>query len=96
MRRIIHTMIQDSQTRMPLLTTSEDFLLAAKHAEIAALQQLQVNCRLVGRVTELIHELQREQVFRTYILFLMVSDMLSSELTSLKSPASLSSTSGKH
>ena len=46
---------------MPLLTTSEDFLLAAKHAEIAALQQLQVNCRLVGRVTELIHELQRER-----------------------------------
>ena len=46
---------------MPQLTTSEDFLLAAKHAEIAALQQLQVNCRLVGRVTELIHELQRER-----------------------------------
>lgn len=46
---------------MPLLTTSEDFLLAAKHAEIAALQQLQVNCRLVGRVTELIHEVQRER-----------------------------------
>ncbi|TNC84550.1 MAG: hypothetical protein CSH37_10600 [Thalassolituus sp.] len=51
------------------LNTSEDFLLAAKHAEIAALQQLQINCTLVTRVTELIHELQRERgLSNTYLV----------------------------
>lgn len=51
------------------LTTSEDFLLAAKHAEISALQQLQINCTLVTRVTELIHELQRERgLSNTYLV----------------------------
>jgi len=41
--------------------TSEDFLLAAKKGELCALRQLLISCGLVTRVTELIHELQRER-----------------------------------
>ena len=41
--------------------TTEDFLLAAKRSEIAALQQLLISCDLVTKVTELIHQLQRER-----------------------------------
>ncbi|MDO6805399.1 nitrate- and nitrite sensing domain-containing protein, partial [Wenyingzhuangia sp. 1_MG-2023] len=41
--------------------TSEDFLLAAKRAEISALKQLLVSSGLVTWVTDLIHELQRER-----------------------------------
>ncbi|MBU2977581.1 nitrate regulatory protein [Alteromonas sp. C1M14] len=37
------------------------FLLAAKHAEIQALNQLASNCRLVTTVAEMIHQLQRER-----------------------------------
>ncbi len=44
----------------PTLTT-EDFLLAAKRSEISTLRQLMISCDLVTRVTELIHELQRER-----------------------------------
>lgn len=38
-----------------------DFLLAAKRAEIASLNQLVTSCELVTRVNDLIHELQRER-----------------------------------
>ncbi|MDO6681679.1 nitrate- and nitrite sensing domain-containing protein [Oceanobacter sp. 5_MG-2023] len=41
--------------------TSEDFLLAAKRAEISTLKQLLVSSGLVTWVTDLIHELQRER-----------------------------------
>lgn len=41
--------------------TTEDFLLAAKRSEISTLRQLMISCDLVTRVTELIHELQRER-----------------------------------
>jgi hypothetical protein len=37
------------------------FLLAAKHAEINALQQLSTNCRVVSGVSKVIHQLQRER-----------------------------------
>ncbi|WP_233009145.1 nitrate- and nitrite sensing domain-containing protein [Rheinheimera faecalis] len=37
------------------------FLLAAKQAEIKALQQLSANCLLVTSVSELVHQLQRER-----------------------------------
>lgn len=37
------------------------FLLAAKHAEIHALNQLSSNCRLVITVADMIHELQKER-----------------------------------
>jgi len=37
------------------------FLLAAKQAEIKALQQLSVNCLLVTSISELVHQLQRER-----------------------------------
>lgn len=43
------------------MLTTEDFLLAAKQSEISALQQLLINCDMVTKVTELIHELQRER-----------------------------------
>lgn len=46
-------------TSKPL--TTEDFLLAAKHSEISTLRQLMISCDLVTRVTDLIHELQRER-----------------------------------
>ncbi|NVK41869.1 MAG: nitrate- and nitrite sensing domain-containing protein [Oceanospirillaceae bacterium] len=38
-----------------------EFLLAAKRAEIASLNQLVTSCDLVTRVNDLIHELQRER-----------------------------------
>ncbi len=41
--------------------STEDFLYAARRAEIASLKQLEVSCDLVIRATELIHELQRER-----------------------------------
>lgn len=41
--------------------TTEDFLLAAKNSEISTLRQLMISCDLVTRVTDLIHELQRER-----------------------------------
>ena len=41
--------------------TTQDFLLAAHRAEIDTLQHLQLNCDLVIRASELIHELQRER-----------------------------------
>ncbi len=41
--------------------TSRRFLLAAKQAEIDTLQQLAVNCRVVGLLREVIHQLQRER-----------------------------------
>ncbi|WP_430462697.1 nitrate- and nitrite sensing domain-containing protein [Thalassolituus sp. LLYu03] len=44
-----------------VMLTTEDFLLAAKQSEISALKQLLINCDLVTKVTELIHELQRER-----------------------------------
>tara|TARA_R110000868_G_scaffold88885_4_gene247669 strand:+ start:1488 stop:2780 length:1293 start_codon:yes stop_codon:yes gene_type:complete len=44
-----------------MILTTEDFLLAAKRAEISALKQLLVSSGLVTRVTDLIHELQRER-----------------------------------
>ena len=37
------------------------FLLAAKQAEIKALQQLSANCLLVASISELVHQLQRER-----------------------------------
>ncbi|RDV28015.1 ANTAR domain-containing protein [Alteromonas aestuariivivens] len=37
------------------------FLLAAKHAEKTALQQLSSNCKLVNAVKDVIHQLQRER-----------------------------------
>ena len=37
------------------------FLLAAKQAEIKALQQLSETCLLVTRISELVHQLQRER-----------------------------------
>ena len=37
------------------------FLLAAKQAEIKALQQLSTNCLLVTSISELVHQLQRER-----------------------------------
>lgn len=47
---------------MPHYTdTTKRFLLAAKYAEIAALEQLAANCRLVISMTSLIHQLQRER-----------------------------------
>ncbi|WP_221797503.1 nitrate regulatory protein [Oceanobacter mangrovi] len=46
---------------MTQVLTTEDFLLAAKRAEISALKQLLVSCALVTRVTNLTHELQRER-----------------------------------
>ncbi|MEC8444065.1 MAG: nitrate- and nitrite sensing domain-containing protein [Pseudomonadota bacterium] len=49
--------------------TSEDFLLAAKSAEIHTLQQLLISCDLVTKVTQLIHELQRERgLSNTYLV----------------------------
>ena len=57
---------------MPMPTnspTTEDFLLAAKRAEISSLHQLLVSCGLVTKVTELIHELQRERgLSNTYLV----------------------------
>ncbi len=44
-----------------VVPTTEDFLLSAKRAEIAALKQLLISSSLVTKVTELIHELQRER-----------------------------------
>ena len=41
--------------------SSQDFLLAAKQAEIHSLKQLELSCGLVTHVTALIHELQRER-----------------------------------
>lgn len=41
--------------------TTETFFLAAKRAEIASLRQLMASCELVDRVSNLIHELQRER-----------------------------------
>ncbi|MDF1763722.1 MAG: nitrate- and nitrite sensing domain-containing protein [Oleibacter sp.] len=41
--------------------STEDFLIATKHCELHALQQLLINCGLVTKVTELIHEVQRER-----------------------------------
>lgn len=47
---------------MPHYTdTTKRFLLAAKYAEIAALEQLAANCRLVISTTGIIHQLQRER-----------------------------------
>ncbi len=37
------------------------FLLAAKQAEIKALQQLSTSCLLVTSISELVHQLQRER-----------------------------------
>jgi len=41
--------------------STAQFLLAAKQAEIKALQQLSANCLLVTSVSELVHQLQRER-----------------------------------
>ncbi|TDO98849.1 nitrate regulatory protein [Marinomonas balearica] len=41
--------------------TTENFLLAAKQSEINALKRLMLSSKLVIRVTELIHELQKER-----------------------------------
>ncbi|WP_428241771.1 nitrate- and nitrite sensing domain-containing protein [Gynuella sp.] len=43
------------------LQTPEDFLLAAKHAEIRSFRQLAINCELTLGVSLLIHALQRER-----------------------------------
>lgn len=49
--------------------TTQDFLLSAKRSEIAALKQLLISCGLVTKVTELIHELQRERgLSNTYLV----------------------------
>lgn len=40
---------------------TEDFFLASKRSEIALLKQLMASCELVTRVSNLIHELQRER-----------------------------------
>ncbi len=41
--------------------STAQFLLAAKQAEIKALQQLSTNCLLVTSISELVHQLQRER-----------------------------------
>ena len=41
--------------------TTKRFLLAAKHAEIVALQQLASNCQVVTSICELIHQFQKER-----------------------------------
>lgn len=41
--------------------TTKRFLLAAKHAEIKALEQLSSNCQVVTSVSELIHQFQKER-----------------------------------
>jgi len=49
--------------------TTEDFLLAAKRSEISTLKQLLISCGLVTKVTEFIHELQRERgLSNTYLV----------------------------
>lgn len=54
---------------MPHTSKSADFLLAAKQAEITALQQLISHCELVLKVTDLVHELQRERgLSNTYLV----------------------------
>jgi len=51
------------------IPSTEDFLLSAKRAEIEALRQLLVSSSLVTKVTELIHELQRERgLSNTYLV----------------------------
>ncbi|KXI27268.1 nitrate regulatory protein [Paraglaciecola hydrolytica] len=41
--------------------TTKRFLLAAKHAEISALQHLASNCQVVSSICELIHQFQKER-----------------------------------
>ncbi len=43
------------------MKSAQDFLLAAKHCEIEALEQLRTTCELVAGLSELIHNLQRER-----------------------------------
>lgn len=43
------------------MKTAQDFLLAAKHCEIDALEHLRTTCELVTGLSELIHHLQRER-----------------------------------
>ena len=43
------------------MKSAQDFLLAAKHCEIEALEQLRTTCELVTGLSELIHSLQRER-----------------------------------
>lgn len=43
------------------MNSAQDFLLAAKHSEIDALEQLRTTCELVTGLSELIHSLQRER-----------------------------------
>ena len=43
------------------MKSAQDFLLAAKHCEIDALEQLRTTCELVTGLSELIHSLQRER-----------------------------------
>lgn len=51
------------------LQTTKDFLLAAKRSEIDTLRQLMISCDLVDKVTDLIHELQRERgLSNTYLV----------------------------
>ncbi len=45
----------------PMNHPTAQFLLAAKQAEIKALQQLSINCLLVTSISELVHQLQRER-----------------------------------
>lgn len=46
---------------MKSIPSTEDFLLAAKQSEINALTQLMINSSLVVKVSDLIHELQKER-----------------------------------
>ena len=41
--------------------TTEQFLLAAKQAELITLQHLASNCQIVAQISDLIHQLQRER-----------------------------------
>ncbi len=53
---------KDTTTTMAVFSeATKRFLLAAKHAEIHALNQLASNCKLVTSVKDMIHQLQRER-----------------------------------
>lgn len=50
------------------MSTALDFMLAARRSEMQGLQALALTCQLVGKISRLVHALQRERGFSNMYL----------------------------